>query len=362
MQARKADQGPSDFYHHSVCHAKPEETEPFKKYQMAIPHQSICNSKATKTRMIAALEMYQKWLKEKQADMQFKEQVKRILKSLKEETEADFVESDDILDEDNEQFDEAQPQENERDLNSKPISYYIRRLLHNMELLEMMLKEYPKAEEDSHMISHKNLEPKSAKFFDPGHGTFDEQHTNELAKPKKDQLRNTLESFRQLMSQEKQSRIECQLGKPSIKLEQKSSKTSEDKKRNKRDDALKLLEQIERKVTGDIFDEIMNKLVKKLPKMIVDRKEPLMMSSNNQKLRNSAFGMLLAINGPPRDEEEADFYQSFSGIIGDFVLKTMMDSMNPIKNVEVKNLKQLKAIEKNQGLIKIANNLINKIQ
>lgn len=318
---------------------------------MTKPHESVCNSKATKSRLIASLEKYQKWLKEKRSDVKYKAQIEKILQILKEDFEVDNGNENDAAGEMNLKADDR--------CSRQAVFDHTIRLICNMELLEKLLKEYPEAKEDSHMTSHNNLEPEAVKFFMPRKGFFNENRRNKMAKPRRIQLKNTLENYRHLMSAEKQAWIECQLGN---KPENLKSRVSRVKKRTKREDVVKLLLQIEKKITGDILDEIACKLLKKLPKMIIARKKPLLMTCNALKLRNSALKLISTINGQPRDKNELDCYQNFAGIISDFVVKSMTSSMNPVKNKKVKNPKLLKAMEKNRNLIDVAYNLMRKLQ
>lgn len=124
---------------------------------------------------------------------------------------------------------------------------------------------------------------------------------------------------------------------------------------------VELLEQIERKIAGDVMDEIACRLSKQLPKLIVNWKEPLMVTSNVQRLQYSVCHLILNSCQPPKSREDIERYQNLSGLIGDFVVSTMIQSMNPIRLCRLKNVKPLKAVEENQDLLKIAQNLMRKI-
>lgn len=313
-----------------ACHAE-QEIELRKEYQLAKPRETIFSSLAPKNRLIKTLEKYRALLNEKKADVKLKKEIEDILNDVKESDE-DFQGCS-----------------------------HTSRLIHNMTRLEKLLNNYPEHEEDLHMKAHKRFDGEP---FELKKGKFDEEHVNEMAKPRKVQLKNTLESYRNLMSSEKQKRLENELGKIAISpenLEEMMRKSPEEKLKNDRDDAIKLLRQIESKIAGDVFDEITEKLQKKLPKMILNRRDPMMMTQNFQRLHNFAHNIIVSINGPPKDENDEEQYRSFAGIIGDFVVKTLADSMGTGTKKHTKNVKKLKAVEMNQDLLNIAQNLMEKI-
>lgn len=344
LQAKQAASGPSGFHHHIACHGEQEVDDPQKEYQMKKPHEPICTSKSTKRRLIASLEIYRERLNTERADIKHKEQIEKILKKVHDD---EAVEAEE----------EIPKTECWQTKNEDKISGHTYRLIHNLELLEKLLKEIPPREEDSHKMSHKKFECEQK--VEAKKGPFDQQYTIELAHPKKIMLKSTLESFREFMSPEKQQRIECQLGIPEDDAEGKQA-TEVKRKKNVRDNEVKLLSQIERKITSDIFDTITWKLTTKLPEMIVNRKEPMIMTPNVKALHNSAFKVILSTNGPPNDQVEYDQYQSFAGLVGDFVVKTMSDSLGSIKNHRTRNPKPLKALTDNQDLVKIAQNIMTK--
>lgn len=301
---------------------------------MSKPHQSICSSLATKNRLIASLEIYRGWLKQKKADVRYKDQIEKILERVKEE---DFDGS------------EERDYAGSNELTEKP-SRHTMHLIHNMKTLEETLKNYPEADD-----AFQPFERVTKRVT----GVFDEQRAIEMAKPKKLLLKNTLQSFGNLMSPEKQLRIECQLGGPIESEDQQKQKRPT--KEKTRCEEIKLLQQIEKKIAADLYDEIAETLKQKLPEMIVNRESPIMTTSNAQKLQDHAFNMLTSFNGPAKDLEELQQMQNFAGLIGDFVMFTMVGAMGPAPKPEVREAKPLKTVEKNRDLLKIADDLTKKL-
>ena len=301
---------------------------------MTKPHETICTSRAPKTRLIGTLEEYRAILAEKKIDLKHKKEIEKLFCECKENGNC----CEGIL--------------------KLP---HTSRQIYNMILLEKMLQTYPESQEDCHTKAHmcsqnEPLRPKSRKF--------DENYIHNLAKPRKTDLKGTLEEFRGFMPPEKQKRIECQLGKTAISpetLEETMRKSQEVKVKNRRDDAVKLLRQIERKISGDILDEITCNIKRKLPKLIICREEPSMVSENVQKLQQSAFNIIVATNGPPQDRDSLDQFKSFAGVISDFIVKTMEDSVNPKKAKRFRCVHPLASVDKNRDLVEIAQKLMQKI-
>ncbi|CAO1402746.1 unnamed protein product [Diamesa tonsa] len=155
-----------------------------------------------------------------------------------------------------------------------------------------------------------------------------------LHKPKRTILSYTLYRMGYRMNDDKRQRIRCQLGPKPMKPEdlEKALRMNAEKLSEYQDNAVKrkikrnkdLLKKIENQIASEIFEEIAEKLKKKLPTMILNYKEPVLISDNAVKLRNSAYNMLLCSNGLPSDEESNEFYHKFAAIIADFILKTRM--------------------------------------
>lgn len=336
--------GPSDYYHHIVCHAE-QEVDSYKEYQMMKPHQTICTSLAPKNRLIASLEKYQQWLNAKQADIRQYEEIKNILASSGDGSRA-----------------ELQGHEKRADNKDEPrIAHHNVRLIRNLEKIEKLIKEYPTQDEDFHMKSHQKFD---APPFEPKQGICDKLQSIEMSKPRKVLLKNTLESFRKFMSLEKQQRIECQLGKYKKSPEKlkEIEITSSSKRRISRDDKIKLLQQIEKKIAQDVLGEIACKLMKRLSKLMLKRREPAMMSTHIQKLNDSAYNFLVKITDPPKNQKEYELFLNLAGVITDLIVHTKLDSMEPNQMEECRNFKQLEAIDKNQDLIKIADRLALSLQ
>lgn len=191
---------------------------------------------------------------------------------------------------------------------------------------------------------------------------LDEQRLKAMAKPKKNKLKTTLQDYQELMSAERQRRIRCELGlKPKNRESAAKPKVLKKSVEEQMRDAAELVEQIERKVTEDVIDEIVCELAKKLPKMIASRQDHLIMTSNIQKLQTAACEIVFKSCGPPRNNGDMENYRNFSGLIGDSIVNTVMQSMSPIKVCTLSQPKQLKAVENNQELLKIASNLMRKI-
>jgi hypothetical protein len=234
------------------------------------------------------------------------------------------------------------------------------RQIYNMMRLEESLKSYQNLE-DSHIKAQKDANEDSAK---PKSGKFDANRMEDMAKPKIWYLKKTLDDYRQFMSLVKQKRINCQLGKTEISLEKLEGimrKSKETKVRDKRDDALKLLRQIKKKIASDVFDEMCGKIQKKLPRLIINHKNPTMISANVQKLHKSAFNLVVAANGPRANRESYEKFCNFAGVISDFVMKTLADSMDLRKTKRSRRVQQLQSVEKNKDLLTIANNLMQKL-
>lgn len=321
-----------------VCSAD-QKIDPFKDYEMAKPHQSICTSLATKNRLIESLKIYREWLAQRKADVRYKNQIEKILARVKEE-----------------KFDGTEKRAGTLESTEKP-SRHTMHLIHNMETLEETLKNYPEVDAAFHTMSHKKFDDEPLERLQ---GVFDEHHATAMAKPKKVHLKNTLQSFGKLMSPEKQQRIECQLGGPIESEDHQKQKRSTKQKTGREE--IQLLQQIEKKIAGDLYDEIAKMLQKKLPEMIVNRKSPLMTTSNGQKLQDHAFNMLTSFNGPAKDPEELQQMQNFAGLIGDFAMATMVGAMDLAPKHELRTTKPLKTVEKNRDLLKIADDLMKKLK
>lgn len=305
---------------------------------MQNPHESVCTSRATKVRIENTLREYREILDKKLMDLKHKVETEKLLNECR--MNADATE----------------------EFSKLPHSS---RQIYNMIWLEKALKEYPEPDQDCHRAAHeKHDEKHDEKPFEFKTGKFNEIRMNEIAKPKQTDLKRTLEDFREFMSLDKQKRIECQLEKTLLSpesLETIMRKPKETKTRNKRDDALKLLRQIEKKISSDIYDEIACKILKKLPKLILCHPRPLFVSENVQKLQKSAFDLIVASNGPPESDEMFELFCNFSNIISNFVVETMADSMDLGKKQSVKCAELLISVEKNRDLLKIANNLIERL-
>ena len=126
-----------------------------------------------------------------------------------------------------------------------------------------------------------------------------------------------------------------------------------------------LLKKIENQITNEIFQEIKEKLKKTLPSMILNYKDPVLISDHASKLRNSAYNMLLCSNGLPNDHETNEYYRRFAAIIADFIIKTRMhciheDSTNTCHDACGFNIfpMEFETLKRNAKLIKKAEKLI----
>ena len=303
---------------------------PRMKYKMEKPYETVCTPNAARKRLVASLEKYREYLKSRQQDLTQRKQVEKVLQKVKENQK------------------EGPGGRSCWEANEKPkrICNHMYRMLRNMEVLLTRLRQTASGDENGETKRETNKL------------SLDEKRISELAKPKKAKLKATLDSYR--MTPDRRERIKYELGP--MDVEQKPKKKLLRKSRQEQiRNATDLFEQIERKVTEDLTDEIVCKLSKKLPKLIVNREEPLMVTSNVQKLKYAACHFLLNSSGPPKDEDEIECYRNFSGLIGDFVVSTMLKSMNPIKVYFLESPEPLKAVEKNHHLLKIAQNQLLKI-
>lgn len=125
----------------------------------------------------------------------------------------------------------------------------------------------------------------------------------------------------------------------------------------------KLLKQIEEKITNDIFDEIAERIKKTLPSMILNYKEPILISDYALQIQNSAYNMLLITSGLPKNQESNEFYHKFAAIIGDFVIKTKMMCLHKEykTNLNIMPIK-FKSLKRNAELLKIAEKLTMSVQ
>lgn len=184
-----------------------------------------------------------------------------------------------------------------------------------------------------------------------------------LAKPKKAKLKNTLDTYRKLMTPEKQKRIECELGLSEVSaVPDPKCKVVRKTMTEKLNNAIELLEQIERKIEDDLIDEIADKLSKKLPKLIAEQRAPIMMTSNVQKVQHLAHQTILNACGEPKNHEEEIFYSKLAGVVRNYIIQTMMQSMSPIKTCKRRKPKLLKSVVENEELLNIAQDLLGKIE
>ena len=122
--------GLSYYNHHIVCHAE-QEVEPRREYEMTKPHETICTSRAPKTRLIGSLEEYRAMLAEKKIDWKQTKEIEKLFCEIKENENC----SEGIL--------------------KMP---HTSRQIYNMILLEKMLQSYPESQEDCHTKAHRNFE------------------------------------------------------------------------------------------------------------------------------------------------------------------------------------------------------------
>lgn len=275
---------------------------------MKKPHESITESLPPRNRLAASLELYHKLIEAKKTNL----------------------------------------------VDDKLLSDHTNRLLRNMEHLDALMNKYPQLEEDCHMKSHQKF---NEEVFEPKQGFADEHRMAEMAKPRRVVLKNTLQAYRDFMSQEKQERIELLLGDEPENVAERIPRV---KRKNRREDAIKLLQQIEKKITYDLFNEVASNVMKRVPEMIAEPKQPRVKTHNRIKLRKQAFEELSDSNGAPRDEGEEQLYKAMASVIGGYVEKTLAQTVSP-KAKKIKNPKKLKSVEKNENLIKIAQSLMTRI-
>lgn len=205
------------------------------------------------------------------------------------------------------------------------IEHHYVRLIRNLKRLEKLLHDYPVREKDCHAITHQKFDEPP---FEMKRGVFDETCTLELSKPRKVLLKSTLESYRKLMSAEKQQRIECQLSKYKPNAEGPNATTpSKPKQKITLNEAKKYLLQIERKILSDVVDEIAGKLKRRLPKLIAHRSEQEMISNHAQMLNEAVYENLTENCNPPSKTQEYQVYQNLAAVIGDLVIQIKIDSM-----------------------------------
>ncbi|CAO1405550.1 unnamed protein product [Diamesa serratosioi] len=222
-------------------------------------------------------------------------------------------------------------------------------------------------EEDEEGEEGEETKKAPRKYFDP-------EYMNRLAKPKRAIVCNTLNSLGYQVNDDKRNRIECGIGSQPMKPEdlekvlRKKAEKSENEnivvdrtiKKNK-----KLLKQIEDKITRDIYEEIAERLKKTLPAMILNYKEPILMSDYAKCIQNTAYNMLLTTNGIPKNRETNGYYQKFAAIIGDFIIKTKMMCIHKddtqTSNFNIVPMK-LKSLKRNAELLKTAEKLAASLQ
>lgn len=309
---------------------------------MKKPHNSICHSKAKRIRLITSLEKYHDWIKVKQADVHYKKDIDETLRRVQNGLESQEDDRDKDLDK-----------------KTKKMLNHSTRLIRNMQLLQSALKGMSLPEEDFHTKSHRKFE--SAEKDNSTKGSIDMNHLLRMSEPKNQRLRSTFENYRELMSKAKQHRLELQLGLTADELDCIKGKCSKPPRpSSKQEDAGKLLQQIEKKVIADVFDEIVCRLLNKLSKVIAKRMEPGIMTSNRKALLDKALSLLFATNGQPKDEMTLEHYYRLAQVTGDFVFNTMADSVIPSKKKKHFTAKPMNSVERNQDLLKIADSLLKK--
>lgn len=239
------------------------------------------------------------------------------------------------------------------------ISEYTIRFLRNKEVLTRKLCHIPKRHDDAHKKTHKKLDDLS--LVQQPKGAFDEQRIRLLSKPRKIILQDTLENYRNFMSVEKQKRLECELGKTPVapeKLEKVARNLQNMKLKNRRDRTAELLRQIEHKVSNDVLNEITRKLTGTLAGKILKWRNPAMMSENVKKLNNFIYNLIHSTNGHVM---EIELNHNFAGILSDFIVSTMVQSMYESHLTHVKDPLRLKALQNNEIILKVAQSLKRKI-
>lgn len=306
---------------------------------MTKPHETVCSSLATRNRLQASLVQYRSLLAMIGA-VNVMSQRKKQLRNEKSSNEV---------------------QQNMQSSIKKEIKHHTTRLHHNMVLLETMLSNYPEINDASHERSHKKLDEKP---FEHKMGIHDENRVVQMAKPRKVLLLHTFETFRNRLSPEKQNELKGKLNYDEIvqpeKVERKFRKVRADEE---------LLRVIQRKITSDVFEEIVEKLMKNgLRRKIVNRKKPAMMSNNMMRLQNTVYNEILEVfyqqkesNDITQDQETLEHIHNLAGAITDFIEMILSRSMFPKEKCKKKAVKPLKTAKKNRDLLRLAQRVMKRI-
>lgn len=120
-----------------------------------------------------------------------------------------------------------------------------------------------------------------------------------------------------------------------------------------------LYSKIEKKVNKELFEEIADRLMAKLPKMIVDHNFPFLLSDNAKNLYDAACKTLSNYSKCPKNDLEIQNYCNFASIISENVISLLHNSLEHPK-IKPKNraIVPLKTVQRNKDLMEIADEIV----
>jgi hypothetical protein len=269
---------------------------------MSKPYKSITASTAPLKRMEAALEMYEKWVKENKYDRAFKRHSRGVQDEIQRRIELQA--------------------------GKKNLKYpcYQTRLLFNKKRLEDDLSILMSAfVEDSHVASHRKLNEADDKIQIEKMRTngkmLDYARLQDMSSPKTVLLQYTLERFGLFMSDTKRKYIKCVLGKRCAK----KPEDFEDLVRKQTADKSKLPRRhVTRKTNNDklIYEQMLKSLKGNILDMLTKDTVKSPVSKAFKELQSSIYDSILAISdGEPQSAECKSLYLKIAGALSNLIMK-----------------------------------------
>lgn len=285
-----------------------EANEVYKEYLLSKPKQDIIESTAPTHRLNSALEKYKKWIDSRENDFKYKKVIQILLQN---------PEMMNISENNRQKGNSDQKSELYGLRNVYATMQHTAKMLKQQQALEIYLGKH--IEEDSnHSKAHKKfdgVEKNTGKIIK---GKLDENRLNEMAKPREAILKSTFELHAHLMEEKKRERIKNQLKIDRIpeKLEVRAQENAKVSKPKIIDEKI-----IERKLTRQLYNEIVMNLKKKINKKIKKLKIHQSVSKEFKDTQDSILNFFLNIVDTPTFEHEDETYRKIAYLLTNFILK-----------------------------------------
>jgi hypothetical protein len=143
-----------------------------------------------------------------------------------------------------------------------------------------------------------------------------------------------------------------------------ATKKREEKRLKHQENSRRVMAKIQKKIRAELLDEIYSRLLKIVPKMVLNRKLPPIMSEKFKLLQNAAYTFLMCLNGCPVNSMENSFYLSLASIIAEYIIKTLHTVINAEKiateGVFMQRSVETKTGKRNKELLEFMKNVSGK--